>query len=94
MSNYYNEAGEPLMDGAAMRYEMYIDSMYEPDPDEYYDSYDEGDYDECPNCDDEGMDPQSGECAYCGYTMGDEPDVPEDQWLDSYMEDRLTTMFE
>lgn len=39
MSQYYNEVGEPLMDGAAMRYEMYLDSMYEPDPDEFYDDF-------------------------------------------------------
>ena len=39
MSNYFNEAGEPLMDGAAMRYEMYLDSTYEPEPD-YFLTYD------------------------------------------------------
>lgn len=38
---YYNEAGEPLMDGAAMRYEMYLDSTYEPDPDDFYDRWDD-----------------------------------------------------
>lgn len=41
MSNYFNEAGEPLMDGAAMRYEMYLDSTYEPDPDDYYDRWED-----------------------------------------------------
>lgn len=41
MSDYYNEAGEPLMSGEAMRYEMYLDSTYEPDPDDYYDAWDE-----------------------------------------------------
>lgn len=40
MSNYFNEAGEPLMDGSAMRYEMYLDSMYEPEFDPY-DSYED-----------------------------------------------------
>ena len=52
MSNYYNEAGEPLMDGAAMRYEMYLDSMYEPDPDDFYrDEPDEPECDEDHECD-------------------------------------------
>lgn len=32
---YFNEVGEPLMDGAAMRTEMYYDSMGEYDPDDY-----------------------------------------------------------
>ena len=56
MSNYFNEAGEPLMDGSAMRYEMYLDSLYEPDPDDFYtDSHDEDYYydhpEECPHSD-------------------------------------------
>lgn len=56
MSNYFNEAGEPLMDGSAMRYEMYLDSMYEPDPDDFYNVAEDEDYfydnpDECPHTD-------------------------------------------
>lgn len=38
--DYFNEAGEPLMDGAAMRYEMYLDSIHEPDIDDHYESWD------------------------------------------------------
>lgn len=43
MSNYgyTNEYGEPIMDGAAYRYEQYLDSTYEPDPDDFYDRWDE-----------------------------------------------------
>lgn len=47
MSNHYNEAGEPLMDGSAMRYEMYLDSLYEPDPDDFYDRWDWDEPEEC-----------------------------------------------
>lgn len=41
---FFNEVGEPLMDGAAMRTEMYYDSMGEYDPDYYLSSWD--DYDD------------------------------------------------
>lgn len=56
MSNYFNESGEPLMDGAALRYEMYLDSTYEPDPDDFYNREVDEDYyydnpDECPHDD-------------------------------------------
>lgn len=70
MSNYFNEAGEPLMDGAAMRYEMYLDSTYEPDPDDFYDRW--------------GSEPDED----------DDYEGGEDAYLDSYMEDRLSYMFE
>lgn len=50
MSNYFNEAGEPLMDAAAMRYEMYLDSTYEPDPYDGYDDY-EAPYVDPEDCD-------------------------------------------
>jgi hypothetical protein len=41
MYGFTNEAGEPIMDGAAYRYEQYLDSMYEPDP---YDSWEGSDW--------------------------------------------------
>lgn len=53
MSNYFNEDGEPLMDGSAMRYEMYLDCTYEPDVDDLYDyAPDFLDGEDCPhdNC--------------------------------------------
>lgn len=97
MSNWMNEAGEPYMTAAQLRFEAELDeqSAYERQYDDFYDrdDYDEGE--ECPDCGDYGLDTQSGECAFCGYVMAeDEGPVMEDQWLDSYMEDRMTTMFE
>ena len=70
MSNYFNEAGEPLMDGAAMRYEMYLDSLYEPDPDEFYSPRD--DYapcdngEQCQRLDADMVDLATAECPWCG----------------------------
>lgn len=58
MSDYYNEAGEPLMSGEAMRYEMYLDSMDEFDVDDYYDREDEEDE---PEHDDEDSEPWEDE---------------------------------
>lgn len=65
MSNYgyANEAGEPIMDGAAYRYEQYIDSMYEPDPDAFYDRWDnEPDYVDPSEC-------EHGDRSYRGMTV-------------------------
>lgn len=64
MSNYFNEAGEPLMDGSAMRYEMYLDSMDEP----YRDPYDDYVYDREP----EYVDPEDCDHAdksWSGWTV-------------------------
>lgn len=95
MSNYYNEAGEPLMDGAAMRYEMYLDSMYEPDPYDEYDEYDYPEWDDCDVCESDGVvDPSTGVCTDCGAGEDDEPHMPEDAGLDGYWEDRLSTLYE
>ena len=122
MSNYFNEAGEPLMDGSAMRYEMYLDSTYEPEFDPY-DHYEDGDIDpdDCDHADGTYLGSSDGdvtegdyECDLCGSIEGrwvldedgwpqrvldtatpvaqDEP-VLEDQWLDSYMEDRISEMY-
>ena len=82
MSNYFNDAGEPLMDGASMRYEMYLDSTYEPDPDYFLNQYVErechGDPDECPY----------GGCEDCD-TIPDPDDYAggEDSWLDGSYEE-------
>lgn len=126
MSNYFNEAGEPLMDGSAMRYEMYLDSTYEPDPDEFYNRVVDEDYyydnpDECPHSDgsylgsaDEAATSGDYQCDLCDQIVGtwvrgadgwpevtlsdeaadDEAYGMEDQWLDSYMEDRISGMYE
>lgn len=121
MSNYFNEAGEPLMDGSAMRYEMYLDSTYEPDPDAFYDRAVDEDYyydnpHLCPHSD-KTYRARDGivVCDLCDSEIGtwekgpdgwpiehltvddnddvDEPYVMEDQWLDSYMEDRISEMY-
>ncbi len=69
MSTYFNEVGEPLMDAAAMRFEMYLDSMYEPDPDDFYNRamYEDVDVDpsECEH-DDWSSDGREVECDLCG----------------------------
>lgn len=74
MSNYYNEAGEPLMDGAAMRYEMYLDSM-----DDHYDEYpygygpderDDIDPEDCEHHDRDYRNNGCVDCAVCGITIG------------------------
>ena len=83
-----NEDGEPIMDGAAYRFEQQLD--LDSRDDYYADHFYDGDYDEgeeCPECGDYGLDVQTGECGFCGYVMGDEPEyVAEDQHLDSFME--------
>jgi hypothetical protein len=65
MSNYgfTNDQGEPIMDGAAYRFEQYIDSMYEPDPDAYYNGWDnEPDYVDPEDCD-------HGDKSWSGWTV-------------------------
>jgi hypothetical protein len=100
MSEYKNEAGEWLMDGAAIRFEQQLDAEYAEqrylDDDYYYRD------DEDADCDpDYDLDLHNGH-AWCwthdqnlDVCEGEnEPTPMEDQWLDSYMEDRITTMFE
>ncbi len=96
--SWQNEAGEPIMDGAAWRFEQQLDMDSAADyyEDHFYDNEpDEERYDECPDCEGEfSFDTQTGKCDDCGFEDSDDGYVQEDQWLDSYMEDRLTTMFE
>jgi hypothetical protein len=77
-NSWMNEDGEPIMDGAAWRFEQQLDMDSADDyyADHFYDDEDYYDDDEEEDEDDEDFDPI------------------EDQWLDSYMEDRLTTMYE
>lgn len=92
-----NEDGEPIMSGEAWRFEQQLneDSRADYYADHFYDDRDD-EGEECPDCGDFAMDTQSGECDSCGYVMGDEPepDGMEDQFLDSYMEDRITEMYQ
>lgn len=87
---YYNEAGEPLMDGAAMRYEMYLDSLYEPDPDDFYNSYEDDEEQADPSTCDHSMNWSSRErvdgsvvveCDDC-WTEGIPTSWDEDGWID------------
>jgi hypothetical protein len=104
MSNYgwTNEAGEPIMSGEAYRFEQQLDADSRDDyyADHFYDNEPNDDYGVCDECgDDYGLNLITDVCESCGAGQGDvhdEQDAPfvmEDQWLDSYMEDRMTTMF-
>jgi hypothetical protein len=96
MSNYgwTNEDGEPIMDGAAWRFEQQLDMDYaneraqmawEEDMMRDYepdgDCCDMGDYDQ--------QEDDSWVCAYCGETVDHEDDYPgnEDAWLDGSYEE-------
>lgn len=70
ISDFYNEAGEPLTDGESMRREMYYDSLYEPDVDSFYNH---------PGWDNDGPE------DFCGACGGDHDtdDCPE-QYEDDY----------
>ena len=96
-----NEDGEPIMDGAAWRFEQQLDMDSRDDyyADHFYDNEPDPDlYDECENCPDGWVDLSTGVCGDCGVNGGvsleDYADAMEDHWLDSYMEDRMTTMYE
>lgn len=58
ISDFYNEAGEPLTDGESMRREMYYDSLYEPDVDSFYDH---------PGWDNDGDEPFCDRCGEYGH---------------------------
>lgn len=90
-----NEDGEPIMSGEAWRFEqqLNLDSQADYYEDHFYDDRDDPDYEECPDCEGD-MDPTTGCCFDCGYGGLDEPDEPEDAFLDSYMEDRITDMYQ
>jgi hypothetical protein len=104
MSNYgwTNEEGEPIMSGEAWRFEQQLDMDSQADyyadhfyDDGYYDEPDEDRYDECPSCKGEfSFDTQTSACDDCGFEDSDDGYVAEDQFLDSYMEDRISTMYE
>ncbi len=101
MSNYgwTNEDGEPIMSGEAWRFEQQLDMDSQDDylTDHFYYNEPSDDYDECDSCGGEySMNLATGLCEDCGAGIDGEPDpcVMEDQWLDSYMEDRISTMYE
>jgi hypothetical protein len=79
-----NEAGEWLIDGAALRFEAQLDAEYAEEAarmaydDDYYSDYPE----ECPDC---GAD-DPDDCTCDDDSMMD-PFVMEDQWLDGSYEE-------
>ena len=81
MSNYFNEAGEPLMDAAAMRYEMYLDSTYEPDPYDDY-AYDEPEVDpeDCSHDDKTFRSNGCVDCDICYMTIGTWDERDDEGW--------------
>lgn len=84
MSNYFNEAGEPLMDGSAMRYEMYLDSLDEAEPDYFLNN---GVFvDDFIECESEVCDEDVRDCGHDG-RYGDQYEGMEDQWLDGSYEE-------
>jgi hypothetical protein len=96
MSNYgwTNEAGEPIMDGAAYRFEQQLDmeSAHERylDDDEFFGDDEPSHYDfDWDDLDSTGM-PWCYGCddyAHHGVADDDEPFVMEDQWLDGSYEE-------
>lgn len=97
-NSWMNADGEPIMDGAAWRFEQQLDMDSQADyyADRFYD-YDEPEDGECCETGDADIAADgSRTCSWCGNDLPDEdePWEPEDQWLDSYMEDRLSSMYE
>lgn len=83
MSDYFNEAGEPYMDAAAMRLEQELDaqSAAERFEESWYD-YDEPDA-WCKRCGEEGHeDYEHDEYVAAAYVGGG-----EDEWLDGSYEE-------
>ena len=76
-----NEAGEPYMTAAALRFEAELDeqSAAEREYDDFYDDGDEPDW--CRKCGDEYDENGEHECEPV------EPDPMEDQWLDGSYEE-------
>lgn len=86
MYGYQNEAGEPIMDGSAYRHEQYIDSMYEPDPDEYYSRWDDdgepSDPEHCSHGDGSFPEDAGFDCDGCDRTyLGPRTEPYGDPWV-------------
>jgi hypothetical protein len=96
-NSWTNEEGEPIMDGAAWRFEQQLDmdAQADYDADHFYDNEPPEGWFDCDVCGSaDSVDPEDGVCADCGADSDDEPPAMEDQWLDCYMEDRISTMYE
>jgi hypothetical protein len=81
MSDYFNEAGEPYMDAAAMRFEQELDaqSAAERFEESWYD-YEEPDV-WCKRCGEEGH--EAEDCD----NEPEDYNEPEDAWLDGSYEE-------
>jgi hypothetical protein len=92
-NSWTNADGEPIMDGAAWRFEQQLDAEYEPDP--YHDDYC-GECDEPDECDHDGTEKTSDGwvCSWCGEPV-ETPEwdcdellaTAEDAWLDGSYEE-------
>lgn len=79
MNSWTNDAGEPIMDGAAWRFEQELDA--------HYDEYERGfDDDFEPDCEGFADDCPYGGCSECDDDT-DTFDGMEDAWLDGSYEE-------
>lgn len=91
-NSWMNEDGEPIMDGAAWRFEQQLDldSAHERYEDDFYSRYDDE-----PSCDEPDTDTLDEQgrmwcyaCdEYADHTLPAEQPVIEDQWLDGSYEE-------
>lgn len=83
MAGWTNEAGEPIMDGAAWRFEQELDaqSAWEDYAERYLDHYDDEPESWCKRCGEEGH--EAEDCDNEPEPM----DEPEDAWLDGFYEE-------
>jgi hypothetical protein len=99
-NSWMNADGEPIMDGAAWRFEQQLDLDMERERfmepwDDFYDNEPADEWEECGVCPKGVIDPDDGLCVDCGAHMDavdenddmDEPFVMEDQWLDGSYEE-------
>jgi hypothetical protein len=87
-NSWTNADGEPIMDGAAWRFEQVLDeesARERWDEDFYAGAEDEGG-EECEQCDD-GIIGRDGVCDDCGFDYADTAEPMEDQWLDGSYEE-------
>ena len=80
-NSWMNEDGEPIMDGAAWRFEQQLDMDSAADRayDDFYDRYDECDEDhQCEDC---------GNCVDACTCEDRDADPDEDSWLDGSYEE-------
>lgn len=93
-NSWMNEDGEPIMDGAAWRFEQQLDAEAAEErlEIEYMDAWQddapcESDPDDCDGADLDGNNDGTWECHWCGKEWGAPAALMEDQWLDGSYEE-------